>query len=230
MAFTSLRDLLDERETTTEWLVEELLPAGGLSTLTAKPKVGKSTIARDLALSVATAAPFLGRQTTRGPVVYLALEEKRSQIRKHFKAMGATGDEPIYVYAATAPADAFEQVRLVVQEKKPALLIIDPLFRFTRVRDGNDYAQVTQALEPLMALARETGTHVLVVHHERKMDGETGDRTLGSTAIFGAVDTQMSMRRTESYRTICTVQRYGEDLEETTLRFDPDTRTTTLGN
>jgi hypothetical protein len=41
MTLTRLGDLLAEPETTVDWVVEELLPAGGFSVLTAKPKVGK---------------------------------------------------------------------------------------------------------------------------------------------------------------------------------------------
>jgi hypothetical protein len=226
---TSLGALLDEPDDQMDWLVDDLLPAGGVALLTAKPKVGKSTLARQLALSVARGERFLDRMTAQGAVIYLALEEKRSEVRKHFRAMGATGDEAIYIFASTAPVDVLVQIRTVIGEKQPALLIIDPLFKFTRVRDGNDYAQVTAALEPLLALARETGTHVLCVHHEGKGDRQGGDAILGSTAIFAAVDTAISLRRSERYRTISSTQRYGSDLEETTLRFDPATRVTTLG-
>jgi hypothetical protein len=229
MTLTPLGDLLAEADTTVEWIVDDRLPAGGIGILTAKPKVGKSTLARQLALAVARGEPFLGRSTAKGAVIYLALEEKRSEVRKHFLAMGATKEDEIYIFASTAPADALAQIRAIIEDQRPALLIIDPLFRFMRVRDSNDYAQVTQALEPIVALARETGAHVLCVHHEGKGDRPGGDAILGSTAIFGAVDTALSMKRTERYRTISSVQRYGNDLEETTLRFDPATRITTLG-
>jgi hypothetical protein len=72
--------------------------------------------------------------------------------------------------------------------------------------------------------------HVLCVHHEGKGDRQGGDAILGATAIFGAVDTAISMKCTERYRTISSVQRYGENLEETTLRFDPQTRTIALSD
>jgi hypothetical protein len=159
----------------------------------------------------------------------LALEEKRSEVRKHFIDMNASGDEAIFVHAASAPVDGLEQIRAVAKEKKPALIIIDPLFRFTRVKDGNDYTQVTTALEPLLVLARETGAHVLCVHHAGKSDREGGDSILGSTAIFAAVDTALIIKRSERYRTISSQQRYGEDLPETVLRFDLAARTITLG-
>jgi DNA primase len=230
LILTRLGDLLAEPEETVEWLVDDLLPSGGFSLVAAKPKVGKSTLARCLALAVARGEPFLGRTTAHGPVIYLALEEKRSEVRKHFQAMGASGDEEIYLYTATAPADAFEQVKAVVQEKAPALLIIDPLFRLARVKDGNDYAQVTTALEPLLALARETCVHVLVVHHLGKGERAGADAILGSTAIRAAVDTSVILKRTERYRTISSEQRYGDDFEETTLHYDPQTRLITLGD
>src|SRR5262245_49624767 len=59
--------------------------------------------------------------------------------------------------------------------------------------------------------------------------GRGGDNILGSTAIFAAVDTALIMQRTERDRTISSILRYGEDLPETVLHFDPQTRTVTLG-
>jgi hypothetical protein len=229
LAFTKLGDLLNEPEERVDWLVDDLLPESGFSLLVAKPKVGKTTLARFLALCVAQGTPFLGRTVMQGPVIYLALEEKRSEVRRHFRDMGATGDEDIYVYAAAAPADGFEKVRKATERLKPALVIIDPLFKMTRVKDGNDYAQMTQALEPILVMARETHAHVLCVHHAGKGMREGADSILGSTAIFGAVDTAIIMHRTKEYRTIQSQQRYGTDLEETVLHFDPTTRTLGLG-
>jgi hypothetical protein len=229
MAFTRLSDLFNEAEENVSWLLEDTLPVGGFSATVAKPKVGKSTLARNLALKVAKGTPFLGKEVKQGPVIYLALEEKRSEVKKHFRDMGATGEEEVYVYASSAPVDAIKQVREKAEEIRPALIIIDPLFRLTKVKDGSDYAEMTQALEPLLMLARDTEAHVMCVHHAKKSDGQGGDSILGSTAIFGSVDTALILKKNDKYRTIQTIQRYGTDLEETTLHFDPDTRTITLG-
>jgi hypothetical protein len=57
-----------------------------------------------------------------------------------------------------------------------------------------------------------------------------GDGILGSTAIFGTVDTVVFLRRYDDCRTISTIQRYGEDMEETVLNFDSETRIISLGN
>jgi hypothetical protein len=226
----SLRDCFDSPPEEQPWLVEGRLPAGGMSIMTAKPKVGKSTLARQLALDVSTGEPFLGRETQQGAVIYFALEEKQQEVTNHFRDLGATGDEPIRVHCGSAPLAALEEARILLRQYQPVLLVVDPLFKFTRVKDGNDYAGMTAALEPVLALARETGTHILCVHHSGK--GERTDPTdaiLGSTAIFGNVDTAIMLAKRENYRTICTSQRYGEDLPETVLDFDPGRRAVTLG-
>ncbi|HEX2242245.1 MAG TPA: AAA family ATPase, partial [Gammaproteobacteria bacterium] len=84
--FTSLSDLLAEPDEQTPWLVDGLLPQAGLSIIAARPKVGKSTLARTLTLAVARGEPFLDLDTTAGTVLYLALEEKRAELRRQFKA------------------------------------------------------------------------------------------------------------------------------------------------
>jgi hypothetical protein len=106
---------------------------------------------------------------------------------------------------------------------------VDTLFRFINVTDGNDYARVTSALTPLLALAREHGAHLLVVHHARKGGGDGGDSMLGSTAIFGSVDTAIMLKRTDSKRIIETQQRYGVDMEASVLVFDQATMSMSLG-
>ena len=229
LPLTSLAELLNEPDESTPWLVEQRLPIGGLSLLCGKPKAGKSTLARTLALAVARGYAWLGMPTVQGAVLYLALEEKRSQVRKHFHMMGATGDEAVHIFCAPSPTDGLTQLRAATERDKPALVIVDPLFRFTRVRDCNDYAVVTSALEPLLTLARQTNAHVLAVHHLGKGERDGGDGILGSTAIFAAVDTALILKRSEKYRTLSSIQRYGEDLEEVTLSMNPDTGLISIG-
>ncbi len=229
LGLVSLGELLAEPDDRTTWIVGDRLPASGLGLLAGKPKAGKSTLARCLAFAVARGEPCLGFATTQGSVIYLALEEKRAEVREHFRALGATAEDPIFVLCASAPPDALELLRLEADRRHPVLIIIDPLFRFVRVEDGNDYATMTAALEPLMTLARETGAHVLLVHHLGKGERADGDNVLGSTAIFGAVDSALLMKRTERYRTVSSIQRYGEDLEEITVELDPITRNVHAG-
>ncbi len=227
--FAHMSDLLAEPEEQVAWLVEGLLPSGGISLLAAKPKVGKSTTARCLALSVARGEPFLGRATAKGSVVYLALEEKRAEIVKHFRRQGATESDAVYVHVGIAPQNALDELAAVIVDLQPALIIVDPLLKLVRLRDVNDYAEVSRALEPIIDLARQTGTHIMLVHHLNKGAQAGGDAILGSTAIFGAVDTAVVMRRhQDGTRTLETIQRYGEDLPESVIVLDTQTGTVEL--
>ncbi len=220
---TPLGDLLDEPPEEISYVWADTLPKGGLSLLVAKPKVGKSTLARNLALRIARGdAEFLLRKIlSPGPVVYLALEEKQSEVRKHFEKMGASKELPVFIHIGSAPQEALQELRTAIIDSKAVFTIVDPLQRLARVPDLNDYAQVSNALEPLMQIARDTGCHIMLIHHANKGIGrEGGDSILGSTALFGSVDCALIMKRSETYRTIESIQRYGEDLARTVLFFD----------
>jgi len=225
-----LADLLARPNLPVEYVVEGLLVAGIVSCLAGKPKVGKSTFARNLCLRVSRGEDFLGLKTKRGECIYLALEEREEDIKNDFRAMGADGSEPIYVHAAAAPTEGIPALCELVRERRPVLVVIDTLFRMARIRDEKAYAETYEALGPLIDIAREVGAHVLFTHHAGKSaKADAIDSPLGSTAIGGAVCTLILLKRTESIRTVQTVQRIGQDLPETVLEFTPETHTPSLG-
>jgi hypothetical protein len=118
----------------------------------------------------------------------------------------------------------------ILRERKPVLLVVDPLFRLLSVKDEKAYAEMYGALGPLIDVARQTGTHILCLHHSSKLaKTEAIDAPIGSTALSGALSTLLVMKRTETYRTLQTVQRIGEDLPETVLHFDAATKRLSLG-
>jgi hypothetical protein len=226
----TLSDLMARPNLPTDWVWEGCLVAGTVSTVTAKPKVGKSTFARNLCLAVARGEPFLGMATRQGGVVYLALEERPEEIRADFEALGADGMEPIWIHAAPTPAEGMAALIDMIRERKPRLVVIDTLFRLARVRDASAYAEVSNAMEPLINIARETGTHIMVLHHASKAPkADPIDSPLGSTAISGTVSTLITLKRSENYRTIETVQRVGHWMPESVLQFDPGSRQLSLG-
>ncbi len=218
---TTLQELLAEPEEVMSWVVEDLLPSAGLSIFVAKPKVGKSTLARQLALSVARGDDFIGYKTTKGLVVYLAFEERRLDVKNHFTKMGATeADTGIKIFAGMAPTDAVVAVREMAEQERPTLIVVDTLARLVRIKDLNDYSQTTSGLEPILALAREVGSHVCLLHHAKKGKDKGIDTILGSTGLAGTVDNIIQIDQTEKYRTIATIQRVGVALPETVLDFD----------
>ncbi len=229
-ALTPLGDLLARPDAPVEYVVENLLVAGTVSCVAAKPKVGKSTFARNLCLSVSRGEDFLNLKTKQGECLYLALEEREEDLKNDFRAMGADGSEAIYIHAAAAPAEGIAGLCDLVRERRPVLVVIDPLFRLARIRDEKAYAETYAALGPLIDVAREAGTHVMLTHHAGKSEkADPIDAPLGSTAIGGAVCTLIHLKRNESMRTIQSVQRIGLDIPETVLQFDTESRCLSLG-
>ena len=229
-ALTQLGDLLNKPNAPADYVLENVLIAGGVSGVFAKPKVGKSTFARNLCLAVARGEDFLGLKTKKGECIYLALEEREEDVCQAFRAMSADGTEPIYVHAASAPIEGIIALCELVRDRKPVLVVIDPLFRLTRIRDEKAYAETYAALGPLIDVTRETGTHITFSHHAGKsLKADAVDAPLGSTAIGGAVSTLVVLKRMRDHRTIETVQRVGVDLPETVLEFNSDSQTLALG-
>lgn len=213
-----------------EYVVAGMLPAGGLSLLVAKPKAGKSTLARCLALLVARGDEFLGRACAPGPVLYAALEEPQATVQRHFRKMGARDDDLVYLTTGPTPRDAVAALGKAVEKVGAVLVIVDPIVLLTRVKDMSAYAEVYTALEPVIEMARASGAHVMLLHHSSKIERSGVDSPLGSTALGGAVDTLLHLRRREdNTRLLATVQRNGEDMPETVLAMDADTGAVAAG-
>src|SRR5262245_55274972 len=88
---------------------------------------------------------------------------------------------------------------------------------------------MTQALDPLLRRARDTGTHIIGVHHAPKGYRTGIDDSLGSTAITGIVDGVLFLKRSDAGRTFSMISRYGSELEPTIVALDPDTGVVSLG-
>jgi hypothetical protein len=222
-ALLTAAEILDEADAPgPEWVVEGLVPSGGVVLLVGRPKSGKSTLARALAVAVVQGRPFLGRETRRGPVLLLSLEDRQRDAARHLRALGLSAEDPLLL--ATGLRD-MTLLRGWIQAHRPALVIIDTVGRVLRLRDSSGYAEVTAALDGLLRLARESGAALLLLHHSPKgSDGrDPTDAPLGSTAFAGTADVVLHLKRgRDGVRTLASVQRVGEDLEESVVVVGSD--------
>jgi hypothetical protein len=232
--FTSLSNFLAEPDVPVNWIVDGFAPAGGLSLIVAKPKAGKSTLARYIAVCVARGVPCLGRATSQGPVLYVSIEERRRDVRDHFKRLTAGCPElPIHVHVgqvAGTPAKATREgirahrvawLAREIERHRPVLVVVDTWGKFLNVKDNNDYAEGLEAAQPIVDLARNTDAHLGFTHHAKKSEAELIDSVLGSTAIAASVDTILLIRRLpDKIRTLASNQRVGEDLDESVVLLD----------
>ena len=151
----------------------------------AKPKVGKSTTAQNLAHAVACSHDFLDHAVVPGPVLYLALEEKESEVRKHFEAMGTPKDAPLYFYFARTPDDGLSWLRTAIERYTPMLVIVDTFQKFTQSATLKTTRSSPTRWTRLWRLPANLGAHVAFTHHGTKAQcSDPGDAALGSTALF----------------------------------------------
>ncbi len=226
--------ICDAPEEAIEYIVEGLLPSSGSSALIGKPKSGKTTFSRQLAVAVAQGGEFLGRSTVQGAVLLLAIEEKESEVRRHLNELGMCRTDPIFLRCGAVPDKHVAVAQLEASLKANPdvkIVIIDTLFRFLSCRDSSDYIMVNDVMEHLGELARSTGAHILTVHHMKKKETDDPlDAALGSTAITGGVDSILVLWADGAgVRKLCTRQRYGIDMPQTQLCWSPATRELSLG-
>ena len=225
-------ELMTKPQLKVQYVVDGLIPAGGVTMLAGIPKVGKSTLARNLALAVAQGrGEWLGRSVARGPALYLTMEGREAAVAEHFRDMEANGGDPLHVGVWRDLHDPMAHVVAKIRETGAVLCVIDPLFRFLELDDGNDYAKATKATQQLIDVAAETGCAVVVVHHARKAGGQHGEEVLGSTGLSGMGDTNLILAKDDfGNRVVYSVQREGEEMPKTQLRFDAKRRWLYLGS
>jgi hypothetical protein len=213
-------------------IVDGLLPAG-FSILAGAPKRGKSWMALDLAISVATGRPFLGRRTLKGKVLYLDLESGESRAKKRLSIL-LPGEWPEDLYITHRADMLGDNGKLLLQieewlDKNPdtRLIIVDTI---GRVKGGgrrteNAYETDTRLFGALQALAVARGIAILGIHHYKKgvEDGDDWfEKISGSMGLTGVCDTVLALtgKRDEQDCVLKSSSRDFEGIGDMVLRFD----------
>ena len=191
------------------WLIEGLWAEQAVGIVGGEPKVGKSFLALDLAVAVASGAPCLRRFVVArtGPVLLFAAEDALPLVRRRLEGIAAAAQvsfAALEVYVITAPtlrldlASDRSSLRESVAALRPRLLVLDPFARLHRV-DENAAAEVAPMLTYLRGLQRRFHTAVVLVHHARKGAAHTraGQALRGSSEIHAWGDSNLYLRRSK---------------------------------
>lgn len=186
-----------------EPLVPGLLDRNSLSVIYGIPGAGKTFVALDLALRIASGKRWHKNRTgTYGNVLYIAAEGAHGlpqRIDAWKETAGVPHDpdrfsvlpEPVNLLS---PSDV-AQLKLHVEDTQPVLLIVDTLARCLLGGDENSAKDMGQAVEALEQLRRASGACVLAIHHSGK-DRSAGAR--GSSALLGAATTMLEVTQDSS--------------------------------
>lgn len=187
------------------WLVEGLWPEQGVGFLGGHPKSCKSWLALDVALSVASETPALGKYpvTKGGSVLVFCAEDSPAMVRARLAGMAAARgvdlcDVPIQLVLESSLRleSKTDQARLraTLEAIRPVLLVLDPFVRMTGI-DENSAQEVSQVLAYLRGLQRDLALAILVVHHVRKSAGSGGLALRGSGDFWAWSDTNLYLSR-----------------------------------
>lgn len=188
-----------------EWLVEGLLLKSGAAILGGAPKAGKSFLALDLCVAVASGTQAAGhfRVAVACPVILLCAEDPSPVLASRLAALVrsrflALDDLPIEVIVETVVRlpEALPRLAATLARSRPGLLLLDPLIRLHRA-DENSASEMAVVLDGLRDLARAAQTTILLVHHARKAPsaGSPGAGLRGSSDLAAFGDSNLYLRR-----------------------------------
>jgi hypothetical protein len=204
--------VLPSDEIAERWLVEQHWCAHAVGVIGGAPKCAKTWLGLDMALSVATGTPCLGKYTVPepGPVLVYLAEDALRAVRERIEGMAryrGLDIDGVEIHVITAPVLRLDldrdRARLweTVRRHRPRLLVLDPLVRLHGI-DENHAGDVAELLGYFRTLQRELGLSVLLVHHTRKNAAEgvaagLGLRGSGDIHAFG--DSNLYLRRTDEH-------------------------------
>jgi hypothetical protein len=227
-------DLIQQHPALRPVLIEGLLREGETCNIIASPKVGKSFLAGNLAWSVATGVPFLGRKVQQGRVLILdnELHPETLAARLDHIASGMLLSEcdrdqldVISLRGRYASVGSLGQ-SIEVEPGQYSMIVLDALYR--SLPDGtneNDNAAMMAVYNELDALAARWRAAIVVVHHSSKGDqsgkGVT-DVGSGAGSISRAADSHLVIRPHDDGQqcVLEAVCRSFPPVEPVSIRFD----------
>lgn len=228
-----------------DWLVRGALGAGEFSVLYGDPGSGKSVFATDLAFAVSTGSDWFGRTVKRGAVMYVAAERAKLTERR-LAALRCKNEQAEPLLAILEGRfDLFgseEDARRLISTSDAVcqatgepvcLIIVDTVARVIPGADENTARDISRFASNVDLIREQTGAHVLVVHHAGKDESK---KMRGSTALLGAADTTMVVKKLEDGLRTATIDKSNDEgegeaftftLQSVELFVDPDTQEVT---
>jgi RecA-family ATPase len=201
------------------WLATNRIPMGDVTILSGDGGGGKTTLAEQLAVSVAAdLGDWLGTTCLTGPVIFFSGEEPEDEIRRRFdrvtKKRGLEADdiENLYFHFAEpdkctlgggpsntpiAPSALFNSLQRSARDIRPALIIVDS----NAATLGGNYLDRVHArtfVSLFRSLARELGCAVLLLDHPSLSGMTNNSGRAGNMDWFNAVRAVLYLRSVEN--------------------------------
>jgi RecA-family ATPase len=191
------------------WIVPDYLPAG-MTFISGKPKVGKSWLALQLALSVMTGGKVFNKDIEPGRVLYLALEDNERRLQDRMKKQNwpCTQSIDIMLYddfrdqIGSLDSGGGKRLLAYIENNNYRLVIIDT---FSRAVQGDqlDKQAMDQSVGPLQQYALRVNIGMVIIDHMPKSTNNSMDpiaHLYGSVAKSGVGDTFWALYKEQGKR------------------------------
>lgn len=171
-----------------EWLIKDVLVKGQFAVVGGSQKTLKTSICVELAVSLTTATPFLGKFTVKDQrrVLFMSAESGGATLRDtylricNFKSVAKEKPDILWAFEIPNLSNSLDLKRMaeVIREEKIEVVFIDPLYLC--LIDSKQAAQASNMfamgplLSSLMEACKQAGATPIVVHHTRKTNGAAG--------------------------------------------------------
>ena len=182
-----------------DWLVDDMIKSESLVMFAGAPSGGKTYLAIELLMSVASGKPFLGKHPTKkGDAVFMACEGRDSVLRRTKAWINDKNNteeiDNAYIsrgeIVVTAPEHNEASVEslanfIIDSNINPKLIVIDTMNFSLGSAKENDVNDMTEYFRKIANnLIKKLGATVLLIHHTNKDNNDIR----GSSSIRGALD------------------------------------------
>lgn len=241
MKIFSHKDLLQMDIPPQEFIVESLIPEGGITMISGKPGVMKSYLSLYISKCISKGEPLFGVfNVKKENVLYADFENSLSGIRDRASSLEIEDIGLYYLYGRDYPTFKIENLSDIegliklIKSYEIKFLVFDSFIDIHRSREdvSNDMQVVFENLRKIV----NVGCTILLIHHHRKGNGSSLEEARGSGGILAALDAHFTLtKNTEDRHKLIVKQvknRYEEELKDFEIQFiteDGDSKFEYLG-
>jgi hypothetical protein len=185
------------------WVVDRMLPYGGLTMLLGSQGSMKSLFGMYLAKAVGgSATDFLGRKILRLPVMYIDRENPEGEVSKRARLTGILGMRDFQYWGdfneAGFTPEPDDPRLFEFAHRRKGLIIFDSLQDWYGDASEIDNTAMVKLMGKFRKLAR-AGAGVLILHHQSKQSKKDHDKEgRGGTAITSLTDMAIASTKSEA--------------------------------
>ncbi|PIQ93417.1 MAG: hypothetical protein CO148_01210 [Nitrospirae bacterium CG_4_9_14_3_um_filter_41_27] len=168
----------------TEYLVQNLIPKGGITLLFGRGGIGKTSLSMQIAHKVAEGLPFGELQTIKTPVYFIDFENPLSILKERVEKIGQSHNLYVWHISNEIQPPRLDSNKWNLYKELPLGLLIFDTLRASHLSDENDSQDMAVIISRLKEL-REKGFTILLLHHTPKSNESIYK---GSTALLDLAD------------------------------------------